>query len=110
MSLPEIAIVRPNVPFVPDYCVLTATEPVPLGALLDAAVQVARQESQRRFGDPGCYTLLCNAARTRRCPWPHVHIVLAPDVRSKRRAMVFLLLKHLTRPARWRFVRYLRGR
>jgi hypothetical protein len=106
----DIAVVRPRVPFVPDYCVLTAGQGTPLEVLLDQAVSVARRESQRRFGDPRCYSLLCNAGRTRRSPWPHVHIVLAPDVRSKRRAMVFLLLKHVTRPSRWRIVRYLRRR
>lgn len=106
----ETAVVRPRVPFVPDYCVLTAAQGTPLEVLLDQAVVVARRESTRRFGDPRCYSLLCNAGRTRRSPWPHVHIVLAPDVRAKRRAMVFLLLKHLTRPARWRIVRTLRRR
>ncbi len=106
----ETTVVRPRVPFVPDYCVLTAAQGTPLEVLLGQAVVVARRESLRRFGDPRCYSLLCNASRTRRSPWPHVHIVLAADVRAKRRAMVFLLLKHLTRPARWRIVRTLRRR
>ncbi len=109
-TVAQYVLVRPRVPFVPDYCVLsTRAQSVTLDALLTEAVVVARQEALAKFGDPQCYSLLCNAGRTRRCPWPHVHIILAADVRSKRRAMAFLLLKHLTRPRRWRIVRYLRG-
>ena len=107
MSDAPFTLAWPRIPFVPDYCVLTARAPgAALDDLIGVAVTVAEREAARRFGDPQCYSLLCNAGRTRRCPWPHVHIILAPDVRSKRRAMLFLQLKHLTRP----IVRYLQRR
>jgi hypothetical protein len=96
---------RPRVPFVPDYCVLVPAEPaVPssgLAELLRAAELVARREAAARFGDPECFSLLCNAGRTRRHREPHVHIILAPSVRAKRWALLWLSLKHLSRPWRW---------
>ena len=102
---------RPRVPFVPDYCVLAPAAERPgvgLAELLRAAEAVARREALARFGDPECFSLLCNAGRTRRRRWPHVHIILAPSVRAKRWALLWLSLKHLSRPWRWPGLRQLR--
>lgn len=102
---------RPKVPLVPDYCVLSLDPRVAgladLGELLRLAEGVARGEAQARFGDPECFSLLCNAGRTRRRRWPHVHIILAPSVRAKRWALLWLSLKHLSRPWRWPLLRRL---
>ncbi len=111
---PEFILRRPHVPLVPDHCVLSPAAEVPgasLSQLLTAAESVARREAQARFGDPECFSLLCNAGRTRRRGWPHVHIILAPNVRAKRWAMLWLALKHLSRPWRWPLLRRIwRGR
>lgn len=96
---------RPRVPFVRDYCVLVPVAPASasgsLSELLHAAELVARREAAARFGDPECFSLLCNAGRTRRHHEPHVHIILAPSVRAKRWALLWFSLKHLSRPWRW---------
>ncbi|MCA9652390.1 MAG: hypothetical protein H6712_18825 [Myxococcales bacterium] len=96
---------RPRVPLVPGYCVLSL-DPARAGTsdlaeLLRLADRVARGEALARFGDPECFALLCNAGRTRRRRWPHVHIILAPSVRAKRWALLWLSLKHLSRPWCW---------
>lgn len=104
---------RPRVPFVPGYCVLTPMlesshgDGAGLAELLRAAEAVARREAALRFGDPECFSLLCNAGRTRRRRWPHVHIILAPSVRAKCWALLWLSLKHLSRPWRWPLLRRL---
>ncbi len=96
----------PRVPLVPGYFVVTASvEGRSLAELLTAAECVARREAAQRFGDPECFTLLCNAGRTRRRSHPHVHVILAPSVRAKRRALLWLSLKHLSRPWRWPLLR-----
>jgi hypothetical protein len=99
------------VPFVPGYCVLSVAEGAPppsgMAELLRAAELVARREAAARFGDPECFSLLCNGGRTRRCGWPHVHIILASSVRAKRRALWWLSLKQLSRPWRWPLLRRL---
>jgi hypothetical protein len=108
---PGFVLRRPRVPFVPDYCVLAPAEHVPgagsLSELLRMAEVVARREALARFGDPECFSLLCNAGRTRRRCGPHVHIILAPSVRAKRWALLWLSLKHLSRPWRWPILRRL---
>ena len=110
----DFVLRRPHVPLVPDYCVLSPAEERPpsvsLAELLRAAEAVARHEATRRFGDPECFSLLCNAGRTRRLHHPHVHIILAPSVRAKRWALLWLSLKHLSRPWRWPLLRRLWSR
>lgn len=108
MTAPRFVLLRPHVPLVPDYCVLAA-EASPsesLATLLAAAEVTARREAAARFGDPECFSLLCNAGRTRRRGWPHVHIILAPSVGAKRWALLWLSLKHISRPWRWPGVRW----
>ncbi len=93
-------------PFVPGLCgyhVLSvqAPEPPPLPSELDElavlAHAVGRALAQRRFGDPECYSVIFNAGRTRRHPWPHYHLLLADSVYAKRRAFTLLQLKHVLR-------------
>lgn len=110
---PGFVLRRPRVPFVPDYCVLSLDPNASRsdqGQLLRLAEEVARGLARARFGDPECFSLLCNAGRTRRCRWPHVHIILAPSVRAKRWALLWLSLKHLSRPWRWPGLRRLCAR
>lgn len=111
MSDSRFVLRRPHVPFVSNYLVLAAApteqRPVEMAELLRAAELVARCEANARFGDAECFTLLCNAGRTRRCQWPHVHIIVAPSVRAKRWALLWLSLKHVSRPWRWPGVRWL---
>lgn len=71
------------------------------------ANRVGRILGRQRFGSPECYTLIYNAARTRRCPWPHVHVVLAATVADKRQKVMLLHLKHILRWRRWPLVRWL---
>jgi hypothetical protein len=106
----------PEVPGVPHYLVLAPREAeaggssagsdvsteradAELAQLVALAAEVAARVARRRFGDAGCFTLLASGARARRRPWPHVHIVLAESVAAKRRALLWLSLKHVTRPA-----------
>ena len=107
-------VLRPRVPFVPNYCVLaTVAGALPEGGLaelLGVAERVARREATARFGDPECFSLLCNGGRTRRCGWPHVHIILASSVRAKRWALLWLSLKQLSRPWRWPLLRWIWSR
>ena len=105
----DFVLRHPRVPLVPDYCVLALVpghaERPTLVDLFHAAEIVARREALRRFGDPECFTLLCSASRTRRRHHPHVHIILAPSVRAKRWALLWLSLKHFSRPWRWPVLR-----
>jgi hypothetical protein len=101
-----VRVSRPPIPFVPHYCVVSLATPScgrsDIRALCDAAHGLARREAEQRFGDSEAYTLLFNAGRTRRRPHPHVHVVLAPTVGYKRRALFWLALKHVTRRvSRW---------
>lgn len=99
-----LVIRRPAIPFVPHYFVLHLADPhAPLGPgeaeeMLAAAYRLARAEATRIHDDPECFSLLLNAARTRRVEGLHVHVVLARTVEEKRRAFFALQLKHVTRP------------
>jgi len=105
---------RPPIPFVPGYAVVGFADaeaptraPEDIAQLWAHAHREARRLSLERFGHAEGYSLLYNGARTRRRPWPHVHIVLAESVEDKRRAFFFLSLKRLLRPARWPLTRAL---
>ncbi len=105
----RLRAIRGHLPGVPSYFVLvddsaeTFAEPLPWSEAADVASELARAE----LGDPEAFTLLYNAARTRRLSHPHVHVLLARTVAEKRRALVFFQLKHLTRWWRWPVVRVL---
>lgn len=76
-----------------------------VGELQSLAHRIGRMLARRHYGDPECYSLLYNAARTRRRPWPHVHILVARSVADKRWCMLVFQLKHLLRWRRWPLVR-----
>jgi len=101
---------RPNLPGVRDYYVVTLPDnPVSVRDVEDLhllAHRVGRLLGLQRFGDAECYTLMYSAARTRRCPWPHVHVIVAASVAAKRRSMMLLQLKHLLRWRRWPLLRW----
>lgn len=109
------AINRPVLPGLREYCVLVPVdrdEPLSVEELDDfwvLAHRVGRRAAQLRYGDPECYSVIYNGARTRRMSWPHFHILLAPSLAAKRRAMFFLSLKHVLRWRRWPVVRLLIG-
>ena len=96
-------IARPRIPGLADYYVLSVADrgaplaPDELEALSTLAHRVGRELSLARHHDPECYSIIYNAGRTRRNPWPHVHILLAASTLEKRRAFVLLQLKHVLR-------------
>jgi hypothetical protein len=101
---------RPHLPGLSDYYVLSLGDEPPSAVEVEAAGSLAhrvgRELAQARHGDPECYSLIYNAGRTRRRPWPHFHIVLARSTGEKRRAFWLLQLKHVLRwfvRAPWRF-------
>jgi len=95
---------HPGLPFVARYHVLAletrgrSARPEEIDGLLVLARRIGRQLATLYFGDGECFTLLYNAGRTRRSGWPHVHIIPARDVAAKRWALLWLWLKHVTRP------------
>ncbi len=76
-----------------------------VGELQSLAHRIGQMLARGHYGDPECYSLLYNAARTRRRPWPHVHILVARSVADKRWCMLVFQLKHLLRWRRWPLVR-----
>jgi diadenosine tetraphosphate (Ap4A) HIT family hydrolase len=109
---------NPLIPLLPDYHVLYF--PQEQGAPTEEEVdeflvmsrRVARQLGGACFGDPECYTILYNGARTRRTPGIHVHILPARSVRAKRFALLCLVAKRALRWFRppWRAAAQLRAR
>ena len=109
---------RPNVPGLKNYYVIALDAVVPVedavasvedavASVEDAeefflrAHRIARTLAQSHYGDPECYALMFSAGRTRRRPWPHVHIVVADSVSKRRRAVLVLQLKHVLWWRRW---------
>lgn len=96
-------IVRPRLPGLSDYYVLSVAEHGPplsaaeLDELSTLAHRVGRDLATQRHHDPECYSIIYNAGRTRRKPWPHFHILLAASTLQKRRSFVLLQLKHVLR-------------
>lgn len=68
--------------------------------------RVARSLALLHFHDRECYALMYSAGRTRRKPWPHVHVLVARSVAQRRRGVLLLQLKHLLWWTRWPLVRY----
>lgn len=102
---------RPNVPGLKNYYVIALDAVVSVedavASVEDAeefflrAHRIARTLAQSHYGDPECYALMFSAGRTRRRPWPHVHIVVADSVSKRRRAVLVLQLKHVLWWRRW---------
>lgn len=106
LALPSGGICQlsePEVPFLEDYFVLWVPEEAGQPSVRDLekfsvlAQRVAQELAWLRFGDRECYSLIYNAARTRRKSWPHFHILIADSFHRKRRAFVLLQCKHLLR-------------
>lgn len=101
----------PSLPLVRHYHVLAwpkdrgPATPSEIDAMFAIAHAFARDRGLELFGDPECFTVLYNGARTRRMPWPHFHILPARTPAEKRWTLFCLSLKRLLRPSRWRFVR-----
>lgn len=101
---------RPKLPGLCHYYVVALPTDVvsarDIEELHALAHRVGRSLGRQRFGSPECYTLIYNAARTRRCPWPHVHVITASSIADKRRNVLLLQLKHVLRWRRWPLVRW----
>jgi hypothetical protein len=101
----------PSVPLVRNVYALSIVDAEPGHAdpvaLWTLAHRLARELAEQAHGDPECFTLLFNAARTRRKPWPHVHIILARSPTEKRWVLLCLSLKVLLRWRRWPGIRAL---
>lgn len=94
---------KPYVPGLQHYYVLSVPEngtpPLAeeLAELTLLAHEAGRALAREYLGDPGCYSLIYNAERTRRRPWPHFHILLAASTFEKRLSFTLLQLKHVLR-------------
>lgn len=104
---------RPALPGVQNYYLValpgSAVGTRDIEELYLVAHRIGRMMGRRRFGDAECYTLMYSGARTRRRPWPHVHVLVAGSVADKRRNIFFLQMKHLLRWRRWPFFQWALG-
>lgn len=106
-------VVAPVLPLVRHYYVVhlapgaRPATPRDIEELWALAHQIARQLAAATYADPECFSLLFNAARTRRQPWPHIHILLARSTMQKRWGLICLSLKHVLRWWRWPLIRTL---
>jgi hypothetical protein len=107
---PRLRVQRGRLPGVAHYYLLVATGQSSQSFPWQAAQELAAELALTELGDPEAFTVLYNGARTRRCPWPHVHVILARTVAEKRCALLCFHLKHLTRWWRWPLLRRLARR
>ncbi len=104
-------LAQPSLPFLAHYHILAFAheqgEPsaAELEEMLVIANQKARTLGRLYFADEECFSLVYNGGRTRRRPWPHVHILPSASPAAKRLAFLLFSLKHVLRP-----LRSLRGR
>jgi hypothetical protein len=97
-------LLRPSLPFLLHYHVLASPrdQGPPSAAEVDEAFLLANRKGRELgrlyFGDEECFSLIYNAARTRRKPWFHIHILPARNTAAKRIAFVAFSLKNLIRP------------
>ena len=111
-------VAKPAIPLLPHYHVLyfPQEQGAPTEEEVDEFLVMSRRVARRLggacFGDPECYTILYNGARTRRTPGIHVHILPARSVRAKRFALLCLVAKRALRWFRppWRGAAQLRAR
>lgn len=104
----RVELRSPSLPLVRHYHVIAwpsdgsvATE-AEIDEMFAIAHSFARERGLALFGDPECFTVLFNGARTRRMPWPHFHVIPARSANEKRWVLCCLLFKRLLRPRRWR--------
>lgn len=96
---------NPRLPLLPDYHVLYfpgrqgRPSEVEIEEMLVLARRTARRLGRELHGDPECYTVLFNGARTSRRPWVHFHVLPVESVAKKRWALLCLTLKRCLRMA-----------
>jgi hypothetical protein len=96
-------LMEPDVPLLSDYYVLSVSEhegqlsSAEVDELFLLAQHLGRELARARHGHEQCYSIIYNAARTRRKPWPHFHILLAGSTLEKRKKFTLLQLKHVLR-------------
>jgi hypothetical protein len=90
---------NPGLPLLSNYHVLyfPGRQGSPSEAEVEEMVVLARRVARRLgahlHGDPECYSVLYNGARTRRRPWVHFHLLPAGSVCAKRWALLCLNTK-----------------
>ena len=105
----------PRLPLVRHYHVLAwpkelgPATPAEIDEMWSIAHAFARERGVALFGDPECFTVVYNGARTRRMPWPHFHVIPARTPGEKRWVLPCLSLKRLLPPRRWTLTRRLPG-
>jgi hypothetical protein len=99
----------PHVPFAPHYRVLSWPRPSTsrhgspaatereIDEMFALAHEIARARGRELFGDPECFAVLFNGARAARMPWPHFHLIPARSPAERRRVLLLLWLKRLSR-------------
>ena len=65
--------------------------------MLLLANRKARELGRLHFGDEECFSIIYNGGRTRRKPWPHVHILPTRNLAAKRLAFLAFFLKNVLR-------------
>jgi diadenosine tetraphosphate (Ap4A) HIT family hydrolase len=105
-----VALRSPALPLVRHYHVLAwpkdagPATPAEIDEMWSIAHAFSRERGAALFGDPECFTVLYNGARTRRMPWPHFHVIPARSPGEKRWVLSCLSLKRLFRVRRWPLV------
>lgn len=100
-----VELSEPAIPLLRHYHVLHVRPEDPAGPPTDAevdqilllATRVARALGRRHLGDPECFSVIFNGARTRKSPGVHVHIVPTGSVAHKRLAFLALVSKRWLR-------------
>jgi hypothetical protein len=99
----------PKLPFVRHYYILhfagASCNPGDIAQMWEMAYWIAQDLGQRHFGDPGCFSVLINGGRTRRRPWPHLHILAAKSPAAKRWGLFCMSIKRILRWRRWWILR-----
>ena len=94
--------VNPHITFLPHYRVVDCpgtADPTPaeVGEMLQIAHRTGQALARAAFDDPGAFSLLLNAPRTRRRPWFHIHLIPARSPREKWWALFTLSQKRWLR-------------
>ena len=99
-------LAQPYLPFLTHYHILAFAHEQgrPTGAELEEMLVIANQKARTLgrlyFADEECFSLVYNGGRTRRRPWPHVHILPSASPAAKRLTFLLFSLKHVLRPLR----------
>lgn len=99
------ALVQDDVPLARGCHVLACSDALSddeIEEVLALAYLDGRAVARALHGDPECFTLLYNGARTRVRPWTHVHILPARSVAGKHWMLLCLSVKRMLRRVRRR--------